>query len=175
MVTTIHDKHHASARPAGRQRSPWYLRYYSNPISMELFSVAVLVAKCVRASTSLYTWIEETKNVDGTVKAFAAEVKALSSVLVAVESFSEDTCMINALPRQHNNEHWALVKNTLYDCSKIVDELDQLLKGIRSRGGVGHVITNFNLNLKSGKITLLWQQIQRYTTALQMSMQMINV
>jgi hypothetical protein len=141
----------------------------------ELVPIAVLVVKCVRASTSLYTWIKETKNVDGTVKAFAAEVKALSSVLDTIKSFSEDMCMINALPRQHNNELWALVKNTLYDCSTIVDELDQLFEGMGSRSGVGHVITNFNLNLKSKEITLLWQQIQRYTTALQMSMQMINV
>ena len=144
---------------------------------MEPFSVAALVVKlnCIKLSTSLYTWIEETKNVDGTVKAFAAEVKALSSVLDTIKSFSEDMCMISALPRQHNNELWALVKNTLYDCSKIVDELDQLFEGMGSRSGVGHVITNFNLNLKSEKITLLWQQIQRYTTALQMSMQMIHV
>ena len=144
---------------------------------MEPFSVAALVVKlnCIKLSTSLYTWIEETKNVDGTVKDFAAVVKALSSVLDIVKSSSQDICMINALPRKHNNELWALVQTTLYDCSTIVDELDQLLEGIESRSGVGHVITNFSLDLKSEKMTLLWQQIQSYTAVLQISMQMINV
>jgi hypothetical protein len=142
---------------------------------MEPISVAGLVATCIKLSTSLYIWIMETKNVDGTVRAFAAEVEALSLVLGAVKSSSQDTLIINALPRQHNNELWALVQKTLCDCSTIVGELDQLLAGIGSRSGVGNVITNFNLKLKSGKMTLLRQQIQRYTTVLQMSMQMISV
>jgi Fungal N-terminal domain of STAND proteins len=142
---------------------------------METFSIAALVASSVKLSTLLYTWIRETKNVDGTVKAFAAEVEALSSVLDAIKSSSQDTLISNALPRQHNNELWALIQKTLYDCSTVVGELDQFLAGIGSRSGVGHVITNFNLNLKSGKMTLLRQQIQSYTTGLQMAMQMINV
>ncbi|KAN0087165.1 hypothetical protein V8E54_000853, partial [Elaphomyces granulatus] len=142
---------------------------------MEPVSVAGFVVTCVRLSTLLYIWIVETKTVDGTIKAFAAEVEALSFVLDAVKSSSQDTRIINALPRQHNNGLWAFVQKTLCDCSTIVGELDKLLAGIGSRSGVGHVITNFNLKLKSGKMTLLRQQIQSYTSVLQMSMQMINV
>jgi hypothetical protein len=142
---------------------------------MEPVSVAGLVVTCVKLSTSLYIWIRDTKTVDGTVKAFAAEVEALSSMLDVVKSTSQDTLIINALPRQHNNELWVLVQRTLCDCSTIVGELDQLLPGIGSMSGVGHVITNFNLKLNSEKMTLLRQQIQNYTTVLQMSMQMISV
>ena len=142
---------------------------------MEPVSVAGLVVNCVKLSTLLYMWIVETKTVDGTVKAFAAEVEALSAVLDAVKSSSKDTLIINALPRQHTNELWTLIQKTLCDCNTIVGELDQLLAGIGSRSGVGHVITNFNLKLKSGRMTLLRQQIQSYTTILQMSMQMIGV
>jgi hypothetical protein len=142
---------------------------------MEPVSVAGLVVNCVKLSTLLYMWIVETKTVDGTVKAFAAEVEALSAVLDTVKSSSKDTLIINALPRQHNNELWTLIQKTLCDCNTIVGELDQLLAGIGSRSGVGHVITNFNLKLKSGRMTLLRQQIQSYTTILQMSMQMIGV
>jgi hypothetical protein len=141
---------------------------------MEPLSVSALAISCIKLSTSLYKWIEETKNVDVTVKAFAAEVKAFSAVLDAVKSSSQDPLMIDAL-KQYDNDLWALVQKTLYDCSTVVGELDRLLAGIGSRRGVGHAITNFNLNLKSEKMTLLRQQIQSYTTVLQMSMQMINV
>jgi hypothetical protein len=141
---------------------------------MEPISVSALAVTCIKLSTSLYKWIEETRNVDATVKAFAAEVKAFSAVLDAVKSSSQDPLMIYAL-RQYNNDLWALVQKTLCDCSIVVSELDRLLAGIGSRSGVGHAITNFNLNLKSEKMTLLRQQIQSYTTVLQMSMQMINV
>ena len=120
-------------------------------------------------------WIVETKTVDGTVKAFAAEVEALSAALDTVKSSSKDTLIINALPKQHNNELWTLIQKTLCDCNTIVGELDQLLAGIETRSGFGHVITNFNLKLKSRRMTLLRQQIQSYTTILQMSMQMIGV
>jgi hypothetical protein len=123
----------------------------------------------------LYAWIKETRNVDGTVKAFAAEVKALSAVLDAVKSSSQDALMADASLMQHSKELWALVRKTIDDCGTVVRELDRLLAGIGSRRGIGHAITNFILDLESGKITILRQQIQSYTTVLHMSMQMVNV
>jgi len=103
------------------------------------------------------------------------EVKALSAVLDAVKSWSQDAVVTDSAQRQDSKAFWVLVQKTLEDCSTTIDQLDRLLADIQGKRRLGHLITNFVLNVKSDNIVLIRQQIQSYTTVFQMAMQVINV
>jgi len=146
---------------------------------MDLLSIAsaaaAITVSCVKLGTLLYYWIEEIRDVDGTLGVFMAEVKALSTVLDAVKSWSQDAVVTDSAQRQDSKAFWVLVQKTLEDCSTVIDQLDHLLADIQSKRRLGQLITNFVLNLKSDDIALIRQQIQSYTTVLQMAIQVINV
>jgi Fungal N-terminal domain of STAND proteins len=146
---------------------------------MDLFSIAsaaaAITVSCVKLGTLLYCWIEEIRDVDGTLKGFMAEVNALSTVLDAVKSWSHDAVVTDSAQRQDSKAFWVLVHKTLEDCSSVIGQLDRLLEDIQNKRRHGQLIANFMLNLKSDNIALIRQQIQSYTTVLQMAMQVINV
>jgi hypothetical protein len=146
---------------------------------MEFMSIAsaaaAITVSCVKVSCLLCTWIDEIKTVDETLRAFSAEVNALSAVLDAVKSCSQDSLVTDVSKRQDSSAFWVLVHKTLEDCGGVVGELDQILTDVGNKRGFGQLITNSILNMKSGKIMIIRQQIQSYTTVLQMAMQMINV
>jgi tRNA threonylcarbamoyladenosine modification (KEOPS) complex Pcc1 subunit len=138
-------------------------------------AAAAITVSCVKLGTLLYGWIEEVRDVDGTLKVFRAEVNALSAVLDAVKSCSQEAVVTDSARKQDSKAFWVLVQKTLEDCSTVIDQLDRLLADIQSKRRFGQLITNFVLNLKSDNVALLRQQIQSYTTVLQMAMQVINV
>jgi hypothetical protein len=144
------------------------------PLSIASAAAAITVS-CVKVSTLLYSWIDEIKNIDGTLRAFLTEVNALSAVLDAVKSCSQDALLTDVSQRQDTSAFWGLVQRTLGDCGTAVGELERILMDVASRRGLGQLVTSSVLNTQSGKIALLRQQIQSYTTVLQMAMQMINV
>jgi tRNA threonylcarbamoyladenosine modification (KEOPS) complex Pcc1 subunit len=113
--------------------------------------------------------------VDGTLKVFRTEVNALSTVLDAVKSWSQDAVVTDSAQRQDSKAFWDLIQRTLEDCSTVIGQLDRHLADIQNKRRLGQLITNFVLNLKSDDIALIRQQIQSYTTVLQMAMQVINV
>src|SRR5271170_7985270 len=146
---------------------------------MDLLSIAsaaaAITVSCVKVGTLLYYWIEEIRDVDGTLGVFMAEVKALSTVLDAVKSWSQDAVVTDSAQRQDSKAFWDLVQRTLEDCGTVISQLERLLADIQSKRRLGQMITNFMLNLKSDNIALIRQQIQSYTTVLQMAIQVINV
>ena len=125
---------------------------------MDLFSIAsaaaAITVSCVKLGTLLYYWIEEIRDVDGTLKVFMAEVNALSTVLDAVKSWSHDAVVTDSAQRQDSKAFWVLVQRTLEDCSTVIGQLDRLLEDIQSKRKHGQLITNFMLNLKSDDIAL---------------------
>ena len=145
---------------------------------MDLLSIAsaaaAITVSCVKLGTLLYCWIEEIRDVDGTLKVFMAEVNALSAVLDAVKSWSQDAVVTDSAQRQDSKAFW-VVQKTLEDCSTVIDQLDRLLADIQTKRRLGQLATHFVLNLKSDNIALIRQQIQSYTTVLQMAIQVINV
>lgn len=146
---------------------------------MELLSIAsaaaAITVSCFKVGTLLYCWIEEIRDVDGTLNVFVAEVNALSTVLDAVESWSQNAVVTDSAQRQDSKAFWVLVQKTLEDCSTVISQLDRLLADIQSKRRLGQLITNFMLNLKSDNIAFIRHQIQSYTTVFQMAMQVINV
>jgi hypothetical protein len=146
---------------------------------MDLLSIAsaaaAITVSCVKLGTFLYGWIEEIRDVDGTVKVFMAEVNALSAVLDAVKFCSQGAAVTDSAQREDSKALWVLVQKTLEDCSAVIDQLDCLVADIQSKRRLGQLITNFVLNLKSDKITLIRQQIQSSTNVLQIAMQTISV
>lgn len=138
-------------------------------------AAAAIALSCFKVSTLMYHWIEEVREVDGTLKAFSAEINALSAVLDAVQSCSQDALATEMSQRQGTGAFWVLVERTLEDCGKVMAELDRVLTDIRSRRRFGQLITNSTLNANTGKMAMLRQQVQSYTTILQMALQMINV
>lgn len=144
------------------------------PLSIASAAAAITVT-CVRLSTLLYAWFDEIKSVDGTLRAFFGEVGALAAVLDAVKSCVQEASVANVSERQDNRVCWELLQKTLEDCGTVVGEIDKVLMDIGGRRRLGQLITNSVLNLRSRKLGLLRQQIQSYTTVLQMAMQIINV
>ena len=100
---------------------------------------------------------------------------ALAAALDAVKSCSEKASVANVSEKQDNRVCWDLLQKTVEDCDTVVGKIAKILMDIGGKRRLGQLIANSVLNLRSRKLGLLQQQIQSYTTVLQMTMQTINV
>jgi Fungal N-terminal domain of STAND proteins len=150
-----------------------------DPISIAASSAGLAVT-CVKISALLYTWIEETRNVDTAVSDFCEETIALSRVLDTISKSLKQSHIIVASTSGANQDLWSSLKATLDDCGSTLDKLDQKLEEVKGSAPSGlamlrRPIKHFRLSLKIKDIALFRERIQFYNGAMQLPLQMINV
>lgn len=138
---------------------------------------AGLVRLCLTISGYIYTFVNNTKNVDTTIRVLGAEVVALSQILNSInESFSDRTLAGAALGSQtgHEGQHWRHVYQSMEDCKNTLRTLEQVMQKVKKgKGGVfGRAI---KLELSVSEIALLKQQIAAYRQTMGLSLHLITV
>jgi hypothetical protein len=139
-------------------------------------SLGGLVATCIKLSGYILEVINKTKLVDATIRVIGVEIESLSKVLDSIRTSFSDPALASAALSSGTGfeaEHWRNVEQSLDDCKGTLRELEDCQPS-QSRL-VRRPTEAINLALKSGKITLLKQQISLYKETLTISLHMLDL
>ena len=150
-----------------------------DPLSIAA-SATALAASCAKVSAVLYTWVDETRNVDTNVSGFCEEVLSLSRILDAIGKSIKENPIINGPGSDQDNELWSNFKVTLDDCQATLDKLNDKLEDVQNATPFGfgilrRPVKQIRLSLKMKEIEVYRQRIQHYNGAMQLPLQMINM
>ena len=152
---------------------------------MDPFTIATtaasIVGVCAKVSSTIITYIQNTLVIDTTVDALRIEIDSLAHVLDTLGSSFKDASLAGtALESQtgHEGEHWRHVKRSMDDCKATLEKFQRILDRVNKvevRGIMRRSIKKVKLDMKSGDIDLLKQQIAAYRRTMQLSLQLITV
>ena len=150
-----------------------------DPLSIAA-SATGLAVTAAKLSSVLYSWVDETRNVDTNVSGFCEEILSLSRLLEAIGRSIKENPVINAPGLDQDNELWSNFNLTLDDCHTTLDKLGQKLEEVQNSTLFGlsilrRPVKQIRLSLKMKEIEVYRQRIQYYNGALQLPLQMINV
>ena len=131
----------------------------------------------------LYTWIDDTIEVDLTVAGLYEEVKTLSSVLESVaKAANQIASSLGTAGVEPDGDLWGLVKTLLDDIKSTLSRLAGLLGEVQKVGGsaltrgvLRRPVKLMRLKLKLKELTAFRERIRSYNAAMNSALQMINV
>lgn len=128
----------------------------------------------------IYTYVKSIQVVDNDIRVLGVEVDQLSRVLDSISDSFNDPCLADAaLESQtgHEGQHWRNFRRSLDDCKEILAGLEGILEKVKGREGgfLRRAKSRVKLDMSSGDILLLKQQLAAYRRTMQMSLQLITV
>jgi hypothetical protein len=150
-----------------------------DPISIGT-AVAGLVGVCVRLSGQLYPFVSRVRTVDESIQTLKFEIDSLSAALGSIKISFEDPLLAEAIVNtqaRHEKRHWQNVRHSLDHCSNTLTRLEAILADVESCEGqfLVNVRRRIRLDMKSGEMVLLKEQIASCRRTLQLSLQLITV
>jgi hypothetical protein len=149
-----------------------------DPISVVTTSAA-LVAFCAKLSKKIFTFVNNSQQVDTSVHVLDVEIESLSQVLRSISvGFSDSSLATKALEPQtgHEERHWKDFKRSMDDCKGTLEALDRILEPMRSESRLfGRPIKQIKLEKRATEISLLKQQIAAYRQTMSLSLQLITM
>ncbi|KAH7009814.1 hypothetical protein EDB80DRAFT_414451 [Ilyonectria destructans] len=152
-----------------------------DPLSIAA-SAAGLASGCAGIIGTLYTWIDDTIDVDENVSGLVEEVTALSRVLESVSNASIKARKVVVAEIDPDGNLWISVRDTLGDISSTLDKLKLLLADVQksstsvfSRGFLRKPTKQIRFSLRLKDINNFKERIKSYNTAMASALQMINV
>ncbi|KAG9501613.1 hypothetical protein J7337_007304 [Fusarium musae] len=141
---------------------------------------AGLAISCATIGKTLYTWIEDTVEVDENVSNLLEEVSILSRVLDSVSNASGRVPQAVVAEIDPGNALWGSISATLDDIKNTFNKLNQLMAELEktnrfSRGILRKPTKQIKFSLRSKDITIYKARIKSYNTAMTSAFQMINV
>jgi hypothetical protein len=124
----------------------------------------------------MYTWVNQTKDIDEEVQSFAMEVAAYSRVLSAIDQNLRRPAIAEAV-RTSEGDFWSHVKRSLDDCSETLALLEKVIDklGGTTSNPFAKVAKNVKLGAVTERITTLRRQINTYTWTMQLALQICLV
>lgn len=128
----------------------------------------------------LYTFIEDTKNVNQAVTDLAEEVNSLNSILEAVKLGLESDPVKLAEKSADSDDSqllWESIQGSLNDCQATIERLERSIVDVRaeSKNFAKQAVRRIKLNLKDNEIATFRTQIRTHINALQMALLMVNL
>jgi len=151
-----------------------------DPLSIAA-GAAGLATGCAKIATTLYTFIDDTLEVDENVAGIYEEVRALGRILDSVSNASLSAPRVVVAEIDPDESLWITVKATLGDIKNTLDKLDQLVakvqssSGVFSRGFLRKPTKQIKFAMRLKDITIYKDRIKSYNTAMTSALQMINV
>ncbi|KAJ3546014.1 hypothetical protein NM208_g2227 [Fusarium decemcellulare] len=150
-----------------------------DPLSIAA-GAAGLAASCATIVKTLYTWIDDTVDVDENVSNLFEEVTILSRALESISNASARVPQVVVAEIDPGNGLWATIRATLDDIKNTFNKLNQLLAELEktsffSRGFLRKPTKQIRFSLRSKDITTYKDRIKSYNTAMTSALQMINV
>ncbi|KAH7226219.1 hypothetical protein BKA60DRAFT_177937 [Fusarium oxysporum] len=141
---------------------------------------AGLAISCATIIKTLYTWIDDTVDVDENVSNLFEEVSILSRVLDSVSNASGRVPQAVVAEIDPGNALWGSISATLDDIKNTFNKLNQLMAELEktslfSRGFLRKPTKQIKFSLRSKDITIYKDRIKSYNTAMTSAFQMINV
>uniref|UniRef100_A0A0D2XIW2 Azaphilone pigments biosynthesis cluster protein L N-terminal domain-containing protein n=1 Tax=Fusarium oxysporum (strain Fo5176) TaxID=660025 RepID=A0A0D2XIW2_FUSOF len=141
---------------------------------------AGLAISCATIVKTLYTWIDDTVDVDENVSNLFEEVSILSRVLDSVSNASGRVPQAVVAEIDPGNALWGSISATLDDIKNTFNKLNQLMAELEktslfSRGLLRKPTKQIKFSLRSKDITIYKDRIKSYNTAMTSAFQMINV
>ncbi|RKK25267.1 hypothetical protein BFJ65_g3174 [Fusarium oxysporum f. sp. cepae] len=169
-------------KSSAETRSIFNLHARSSP--MDPLSIASgaagLAISCGTIVKTLYTWIDDTVDVDENVSNLFEEVSILSRVLDSVSNASGRVPQAVVAEIDPGNALWGSISATLDDIKNTFNKLNQLMAELEktslfSRGFLRKPTKQIKFSLRSKDITIYKDRIKSYNTAMTSAFQMINV
>jgi hypothetical protein len=147
-----------------------------DPLSI-LASVSAASRVALALSTTLFTFVQATRNVDQSVRGLYDEVTGLNTVLDGIRSSMQAASIGKGKQPEGNPGLWQSVVTSLNRCCETVTRMHGTLKEVQkpSSNMFGQALRVFKLNWNEDQIKTLRSQIQTHNAALQLALQMINV
>ncbi|KAH8591765.1 hypothetical protein B0O99DRAFT_518852 [Bisporella sp. PMI_857] len=98
-----------------------------DPLSIAAGSASLAVL-CVKVSATLYTWVEDTRQVDSSVTGVCDEILALSRVLDAISKSWKRNPQIASAQIDPDGTLWSSVRGSLDDCRATLEKLGATLE-----------------------------------------------
>ncbi|KAG4256108.1 hypothetical protein FPRO03_05056 [Fusarium proliferatum] len=141
---------------------------------------AGLAISCATIVKTLYTWIDDTVDVDENVSNLLEEVSILSRVLDSVSNASGRVPQAIVAEIDPGNALWGSISATLDDIQNTFDKLKQLMAELEktnrfSRGFLRKPTKQIKFSLRSKDITIYKDRIKSYNTAMTSAFQMLNI
>ncbi|KAF5626103.1 hypothetical protein F52700_8819 [Fusarium sp. NRRL 52700] len=141
---------------------------------------AGLAISCATIAKTLYTWIDDTVEVDENVSNLLEEVSILSRVLDSVSNASGRVPQAIVAEIDPGNALWGSISATLDDIKNTFNKLNQLMAeldktNLFSRGFLRKPTKQIKFSLQSKDITIYKDRVKSYNTAMTSAFQMINV
>ncbi|RKL40380.1 hypothetical protein BFJ70_g5610 [Fusarium oxysporum] len=169
-------------KSSAETRSIFNLHARSSP--MDPLSIASgaagLAISCGTIVKTLYTWIDDTVDVDENVSNLFEEVSILSRVLDSVSNASGRVPQAVVAEIDPGNALWGSISATLDDIKNTFNKLNQLMAELEKtslfgRGFLRKPTKQIKFSLRSKDITIYKDRIKSYNTAMTSAFQMINV
>ncbi|KAE9366410.1 hypothetical protein N431DRAFT_386751 [Stipitochalara longipes BDJ] len=147
-----------------------------DPVSI-LASVSAASRAALALSTTLFTFVQATRQIDQSVRGLYDEVTGLNTVLDAIRSSIQAASFAKGKQAERIPGLWQSVVTSLDHCCETVGRLHGSIKEIQkpSSNMVGQALRALKLNWNEDQIKTLRSQIQIHNAALQLALQMINV
>jgi ribose 5-phosphate isomerase len=147
-------------------------------VALDTAAALVKVVKAV--STTLFLFIQDTRQVDQSLNSFYVEVTVLQTAIKSIAGSLQSSSVRTASSSRDlvEMELWGSVDDSLHECGKTCEELARVLANIRGDHGssvFGQTIKQVKLNLETENIHLLRSKVQIHSTSLQLALQVINV
>jgi len=140
---------------------------------MEPISILTSVSGASRAalalSTTLFSFVQATRNIDQNVRSLYNEVTGLSRTIDAISSSLRTADIETPKQTQRNHGLWRSVDASLGDCRVVLDSMHKTLQSVKKTGSnvAAQMLRAFKLNWKEDEIKTLRSQIQSQNAALQ--------
>src|SRR5208282_4106527 len=149
------------------------------PTSMiDPLTIVTGVTSLTKLCFKLFTVINDLNLVDESVTALIAEIKSLSTVLVAIGNTFTDPVQANAvLSSPISLQHWQNVQQMLENCKETLEEFEGIVKNINESDSriLRKPVKLINLTSSAGPLALVRQKLAAYRGILNMSLQTVTL
>jgi hypothetical protein len=141
---------------------------------------AGLAAGCAKIGNIIYTWIQDTIDIDVNVSGLCEEVKALTRVLESISNASIQIPQAVITEIDPGTKLLISIKATMNDIETTLDKLSRLLADIQkssffTRGFLRKSAKQIRLSQRLKDITALRERMKSYNSAMTSALQMLNV
>jgi hypothetical protein len=129
-------------------------------------------------SASLYSFVDDARQVDSNVSSLIEEIRGLSQVLDAISKSLANNDSVGASPSTESL--LVNVDSSLKDCSNTLQKLDQMLKDLDDKGSfrmniLRKPVKQVKLNMKMKDFLAFKQRVYSHYGSMQLALQTINV
>jgi hypothetical protein len=151
---------------------------------MDPLSISAAAAGLVTFAGAIYKFVEDIRGADATLIQLKSEVLALHSGLESIDAIFKSDEVFQLYGNKSNDKLLSTkllvgVKPLLDDCQTTLENLAAILNDIEGKPGQASIVSKparaLKINQKIKDIELIRHQIRSYSSAMQMTLQVVDM